>query len=120
VADHHSAGAAASLRDSLLTALLRFGAGPAPVRTALCVSLAGLTAHLPAAEWGAGGAVTALADRLAAAPPGHGGSGDALPQQQAAPAAAEYHDHDEDGDAVYWSASGNSNGGQWGNQQQRR
>ena len=59
--------------------------------------------------------------RLAAAPPGHGGSGDApQQQQQAAPAAAEYHDHDEDGDAVYWSASGNSNGGQWGNQQQRR
>jgi len=57
--------------------------------------------------------------RLAAAPPGHGGSGDAPPQQQAAPAAAEYHDHDEDGDAVYWSASGNSNGGQWGNQQRR-
>jgi transportin-3 len=62
-------GAATSLRDSLVAALLRFAGGPASVRTVLCLALAALAAHLPGDAWGAGGALPALAARLSAEPP---------------------------------------------------
>jgi len=48
-------GAAASLRESLLQLLLRFSRGMPPVRTQLCLALAALAAHLPAAHWPADG-----------------------------------------------------------------
>src|SRR5689334_15787812 len=61
--------AAQGLRDSLVSLLVRFARGPASVRTQLCVALAALAAHLPAAEWGAGGVVGWLAQRLGSEPP---------------------------------------------------
>lgn len=64
-----AADAAASLRDSLVRALLRFAGGPTSVRTALCLALAALAAHLPSPAWPAGGALPALAERLSAEPP---------------------------------------------------
>ena len=64
-----SADAAASLRDSLVRALLHFAAGPPSVRNALCLALAALAAHLPGPAWPAGGALPALAQRLASEPP---------------------------------------------------
>jgi transportin-3 len=64
-----ASGAAASLRDSLVAALLRFAGGPTSVRTVLCLALTALAAHLPGDAWGAGGALPALAARLSAEPP---------------------------------------------------
>lgn len=64
-----AADAAASLRDSLVRALLHFAAGPPSVRNALCLALAALAAHLPGPAWPAGGALPALAQRLASEPP---------------------------------------------------
>ena len=58
-------GAATSLRDSLIAALLRFSGGPSAVRTALCLSLAALAAHTPPAGWGhPDGALGALTQRI--------------------------------------------------------
>ena len=56
--------AALSLRDSLVTLLLRYAKGQAPVRTQLCVALAALVTHMPAPQWGEGGAVGWLTRRL--------------------------------------------------------
>jgi hypothetical protein len=61
--------AALSLRDSLVTLLLRFARGPAPVRTQLCLAVAALAAHLPSAQWGEAGVVGWLAQRLGPEPP---------------------------------------------------
>lgn len=66
--DELPAGAAASLRDSLVGLLLRYAHGSRPTRTQLCLALAALAAHLPAAEWGGGGAVQWLAGRMAGEP----------------------------------------------------
>ncbi|KAK9827594.1 hypothetical protein WJX81_001986 [Elliptochloris bilobata] len=66
--DELPAGAAASLRDSLVGLLLRYARGSRPTRTQLCLALAALAAHLPAAEWGGGGAVQWLAGRMSGEP----------------------------------------------------
>ncbi len=66
--DELPAGAAASLRDSLVGLLLHFARGSRPTRTQLCLALASLAAHLPAAEWGGGGCVQWLAARLSGEP----------------------------------------------------
>lgn len=66
--DELPAGAAASLRDSLVGLLLRFAHGSRPTRTQLCLALAALAAHLPAAEWGSGGCVQWLANRMSGEP----------------------------------------------------
>ena len=59
-----------ALRDSLLSLLLTYAKGHAPVRTQLCVALASLATHLPAAQWDAdGGVVGWLALRLGSQPP---------------------------------------------------
>ena len=60
--DDLPAGAAGSLRDSLIALLLKFDEGP--VRTQLALAVASLAAHLPAAEWGGVGALQWLATRL--------------------------------------------------------
>ncbi len=57
-------GAAASLRDSLVELLLRFGTGSSPVRTQLCLAVAALTAHMPPQQWGPGGSLQWLVQRL--------------------------------------------------------
>ncbi|BDA46876.1 Transportin-3 [Coccomyxa sp. Obi] len=57
-------GAAASLRDSLVELLLRFGTGSPPVRTQLCLAVAALTAHMPPQQWGPGGSLQWLVQRL--------------------------------------------------------
>jgi len=67
--DDLPAGAAASLRDSLITLLLKYGEGP--VRTQLALAVASLAAHLPAAEWGGVGALQWLATRMARDGAGH-------------------------------------------------
>lgn len=56
--------AALSLRDSLVSLLLRYAKGQAPVRTQLCLALAALATHLPSPQWGEGGVVGWLAQRL--------------------------------------------------------
>lgn len=66
--DELPAGAAASLRDSLVGLLLRFAHGSRPTRTQLSLALAALAAHLPAAEWGSGGCVQWLANRMSGEP----------------------------------------------------
>jgi hypothetical protein len=66
--DELPAGAAASLRDSLVGLLLHFARGSRPTRTQLCLALASLAAHLPAGEWGGGGCVQWLAARLSGEP----------------------------------------------------
>jgi transportin-3 len=77
--------AAASLRESLLQLLLRFSRGAPPVRTQLCLALAALAAHLPAANWpaeseaGGAGAAAAGGSLLTSPPPG------APPAQAATP-----------------------------------
>ncbi|KAI7846036.1 hypothetical protein COHA_000403 [Chlorella ohadii] len=64
------AGAALSLRDSLVSLLVKhcqvWGAvmGNAAVRTQLCLAIAALAAHLPAVQWGQQGVVGWLAQRL--------------------------------------------------------
>lgn len=57
-------GAAASLRDSLVELLLRFGNGSPPVRTQLCLAVAALVAHMPPQQWGPGGSLQWLVQRL--------------------------------------------------------
>jgi hypothetical protein len=57
-------GAAQSLRDSLVTLLVKHCQGNAAVRTQLCLAIAALAAHLPAAQWGPTGVVGWLAQRL--------------------------------------------------------
>ena len=57
-------GAVASLRDSLVDLLLRFGTGSPPVRTQLCLAVAALTAHMPPQQWGPGGSLQWLVQRL--------------------------------------------------------
>jgi transportin-3 len=67
--------AAASLRESLLQLLLRFSRGAPPVRTQLCLALAALAAHLPAASWPADGDGGAGGSLLTSPPqPGSGGN----------------------------------------------
>jgi transportin-3 len=64
-----SPDASASLRDSLVAALLRFSGGPSSVRTALCLALAALSAHTPPQQWGhPDGALGALTSRLGGEP----------------------------------------------------
>ena len=57
-------GAAQSLRDSLVALLVKHCQGNAAVRTQLCLAIAALAAHLPAAQWGPTGVVGWLAQRL--------------------------------------------------------
>ncbi|KAK9830032.1 hypothetical protein WJX72_009312 [[Myrmecia] bisecta] len=57
-------GAVTSLRDSLIEMLLRYFKGAPPVRTQLCLAVAALQAHLPAAQWGEGGVMNWLVQRL--------------------------------------------------------
>jgi hypothetical protein len=57
-------GAAQSLRDSLVTLLVKHCQGNAAVRTQLCLAIAALAAHLPAVQWGPTGVVGWLAQRL--------------------------------------------------------
>lgn len=52
------------LRDSLLALLIRFGKGQPAVRTQLCLAMAALAAHLPAAQWGEGGVLRWLMERF--------------------------------------------------------
>lgn len=52
------------LRDSLLALLIKFGKGQPAVRTQLCLAMAALAAHLPAAQWGEGGVIRWLMERL--------------------------------------------------------
>jgi len=63
------AEAAQSLRDSLVTLLLKYSQGRPQVRTQLCVALAALSLHLPSSSWGADGFIGWLAQRLAREPP---------------------------------------------------
>lgn len=58
------AGTALSLRDSLVTLLVKHCQGNAAVRTQLCLAIAALAAHLPAVQWGPQGVVGWLAQRL--------------------------------------------------------
>jgi len=58
------AGAAESLRDSLVSLILRFSSGASPVRTQLCLALAAIPPHMPATSWGPGGLTHWLAERL--------------------------------------------------------
>lgn len=59
--------APASLRDSLMELLLKFGEGVPSVRTQICLALSALAAHLPAQHWGTHGAVRWFAERLGSA-----------------------------------------------------
>jgi transportin-3 len=63
-------GAAVTLRDTLVRVLIAFAQQAATVRTQVSLALAMLAVHLPAAQWGAGGQVGWLAERLAKEPPG--------------------------------------------------
>lgn len=56
------------LRDSLISLLVQFGQGSAPVRTQLCLAVAALAAHLPVVHWGPTGVVGWLAQRLSSEP----------------------------------------------------
>lgn len=62
------AGAADSLRGSLMELLAKYAAGPAAARSALCQGIAALAAHTEAARWGAAGVVGFLQERIGAAP----------------------------------------------------
>uniref|UniRef100_A0A383V7P9 Importin N-terminal domain-containing protein n=1 Tax=Tetradesmus obliquus TaxID=3088 RepID=A0A383V7P9_TETOB len=57
------------LRDSLLQLLLRFGHGSPAVRTQLCLAMAALAAHLPAAQWSEGGVLRWLMERFSGQDP---------------------------------------------------
>eukprot|EP00884_Botryococcus_braunii_P017308 jgi/Botrbrau1/4260/Bobra.0044s0053.1 len=57
--------AVVSLRDSLISLLLNFASGPRTVRTQLCLAVAALAAHMPAHNWGNGGVISWLTQRLA-------------------------------------------------------
>ncbi|KAL2608832.1 hypothetical protein R1flu_027405 [Riccia fluitans] len=46
-----------SLRNSLLTLLIKFRQGPPAVRTQLCLGIVALAIHMPPEEWGTGGVV---------------------------------------------------------------
>lgn len=61
------AGAAESLRSSLVELLLRYG-NAGIVRTQLCLAIAALVAHLPSEGWGPGGSVQWLVQRLGMEP----------------------------------------------------
>eukprot|EP00878_Enallax_costatus_P020398 GHUV01021558.1.p1 GENE.GHUV01021558.1~~GHUV01021558.1.p1 ORF type:complete len:515 (+),score=87.61 GHUV01021558.1:142-1545(+) len=52
------------LRDSLLALLIKFGKGQPAVRTQLCLAMAALAAHLPAAQWEEGGVLRWLMERF--------------------------------------------------------
>lgn len=56
-------GAAESLRDSLLDLLLTHAASQ-PVRTQLCLAVAALVAHMPAAKWGPSGSLAWLVQHI--------------------------------------------------------
>lgn len=58
------------LRDSLMQLLFRFGTGAPAVRTQLCLAIAALAAHLPAAQWGEGGVLRWLMDKFSGQDPG--------------------------------------------------
>lgn len=59
-----------SLRDSLVTLLLKFARGAPPVRTQLCLALAALCTHVPAERWGGpNGAPRWFANRFQTFPP---------------------------------------------------
>ncbi|KAF6259150.1 armadillo-type protein [Scenedesmus sp. NREL 46B-D3] len=58
------AEAVPQLRDSVLQLLLRFGRGAPAVRTQLCLAMAALAAHLPAAQWSEGGVLRWLMERF--------------------------------------------------------
>ena len=62
-------GAALSLRDSLVSLLLKYAKGQAPVRIQLCLALSALATHLPSDQWGEGGVVAWLAQRLSTESP---------------------------------------------------
>ena len=62
------ASAVPSLRESLLGLLLQHGGGAGLVRTQLCLAIAALAAHVPAAEWSPQGIVPWLSERLSGAP----------------------------------------------------
>lgn len=49
--------------------LFKFGSGAPAVRTQLCLAIAALAAHLPAAFWGEGGALRWLANQFTGQPP---------------------------------------------------
>lgn len=63
------ADAVPQLRDSILALLLRFGKGTPAVRTQLCLAMAALAAHLPAAQWSEGGVLRWLMERFAGQDP---------------------------------------------------
>ncbi|KAG1678979.1 hypothetical protein FOA52_013042 [Chlamydomonas sp. UWO 241] len=58
-----------SLRNSLLALLIKHSSGKPPVRTQLCLALAAVCVHVPAALWGEGGALQWFGSKLAAVPP---------------------------------------------------
>lgn len=58
------ADAVPQLRDSLMQLLFKFGTGSPAVRTQLCLAIAALAAHLPAAQWGEGGVLRWLMNRF--------------------------------------------------------
>ena len=62
------AQAAAALRASLLELLLAFGQGAASVKIQLCLALAAVAVHMPAAQWEGGGPVQWLVLKLQRAP----------------------------------------------------
>ena len=62
------AQAADALRASLLELLLAFGQGAASVKIQLCLALAAVAVHMPAAQWEGGGPVQWLVHKLQRAP----------------------------------------------------
>eukprot|EP00891_Asterochloris_glomerata_P002287 jgi/Astpho2/2287/e_gw1.00040.5.1_t len=62
------AQAADALRASLLELLLAFGQGAASVKIQLCLALAAVAVHMPAAQWEGGGPVQWLVLKLQRAP----------------------------------------------------
>jgi hypothetical protein len=58
------ADAVPQLRDSILQLLLRFGRDAPAVRTQLCLAMAALASHLPAAQWSEGGVLRWLMERF--------------------------------------------------------
>jgi transportin-3 len=57
-----------SLRDSLMTLLVKFREGPGTVRTQLCLAMVALAVQLPSDQWGTGGVVHWLGSQLGAQP----------------------------------------------------
>jgi transportin-3 len=49
--------------------LFKFGTGAPAVRTQLCLAIAALAAHLPAAQWGEGGVLRWLMDKFSGQDP---------------------------------------------------